>query len=259
MCIISFHFKEHPRYKLIIAANRDEFYGRPTKAAHYWEDHPTLLAGRDLKEMGTWLGITKQGKFAALTNYRDPSLEQENKVSRGEIVTSFLTSDKTPVTFLNELRDRKDEFNGFNVIVGTPDELYYYGNRQEKIIKVEPGTHSISNHLLNTPWPKVKKARKMLRDYALNHTDIETDQLFKQLNDSELAEDDSLPDTGLGKELEKQLSSVFIKTDHYGTRSSTVLLVTHDDEVTFVERTYNSGSFKHEEKFNFSIKKPAKR
>lgn len=256
MCIISFHFQEHPRYKLIIAANRDEFYERPTKEAHLWKDEPNILAGRDLKEMGTWLGITKEGRFAALTNYRDPTNEKQNKVSRGEIVSSFLTSQKNAPEYLSQLREKKEDYNGFNVLVGTPDELYYYGNRQEDILKIKAGTHSISNHLLNTPWPKVTNAKSMLREYVMNHEQIDVEILFSQLNNQQLADDDLLPKTGVGLPLERQLSPIFIQTDNYGTRSSTVILVTQDNEVTFIERTYNSGSIKKENKFEYKIKNP---
>lgn len=253
MCIISFHVQNHPTYKLIIAANRDEFYARPTKNAHFWEDEPSILAGRDLKEMGTWLGITKQGRFAALTNYRDPQLEKNNKISRGSIITNFLTSDIDAPEYLAALRDNKDNYNGFNVIAGTVDDLYYYGNQQEKIMKLDAGTYSVSNHLLNTPWPKVKKASEMLHQYVSTHEKVEHSALFSQLHYSEIAEDELLPETGVGIELERQLSPIFIKTDNYGTRSSTVLLVTHDNDVLFVEQTYNDGSFKQEQTFTFSI------
>src|SRR5690625_2784716 len=253
MCIISFHFQEHPYYKLIVAANRDEFYDRPTEEAHFWEDEPNILAGRDLKEMGTWLGMTKEGRFAALTNFRDSTSEKKNKVSRGEIVSSFLTSDQIAPDFLYELQTKKENYNGFNVLVGTADELYYYGNRQKDISKINPGTHSISNHLINSPWPKVNKARTMLREYVKSTERIDIEELFSQLNNQEIANDDLLPETGVSLTLERQLSPVFIQTDNYGTRSSTVILVTHDDEVTFIERTYNSGAFKKENKFNFTI------
>lgn len=255
MCIISFHLQNHERYKLIVVANRDEFYERPTKEAHYWDDHNQILAGRDLQEMGTWLGITKEGRFAALTNYRDLASEQPNRISRGEIVKAFLTGKTDARLYLESIRNSKNEYNGFNVIVGSPDDLYYYGNRQSEIIHLDGGTYSLSNHLLNTPWPKVEKARTMLQDYVTTHRNIDIEILFEQLINDELAPDQLLPNTGVGIELERQLSPIFIRTNNYGTRSSTVLLVTHDNDVTFIERTYNSGSFKKENKFSFKIKK----
>lgn len=251
MCIISFDYKQHPKYKLIVVANRDEFYRRPTEAAHFWEDEPNLVAGRDLQARGTWLGMTKDKRFAALTNYRDLDNERADKRSRGEIITNFLTSNDSPQAYLQKLDAISDEYNGFNVLVGSADELYYYGNQQNKIVEIEPGTHSISNHLLNTPWPKVRRARENLSDYISKHEELEVERLFEQLDNRELAKDDLLPDTGVGLELERQLSPIFIQTENYGTRASTVILVSHDNEVTFIERTFNSGSFKFERKFEF--------
>src|SRR5699024_4186363 len=170
-----------------------------------------------LKQMGKWLGITKEGRFAALTNYRDLKNEQSNKVSRGEIVRSFLTGQQHAQAFLHDLRNNKKNYNGFNVLVGTTDELYYYGNRQENIVKIDAGSHSISNHLLNTPWPKVAKARRNLREYVMNTERVDVERLFEQLNDHEHANDDLLPNTGVGLELERELSPVFIKTENYET------------------------------------------
>ncbi len=253
MCIISFHLDEHPRYKLVIAANRDEFYARPTKEAHFWDDQPNLLAGRDLKEMGTWLGITRDGKFAALTNYRDPKNEKACSTSRGHIVTSYLTGKQTGLDFLHDLRNDQAKYNGFNILVGTINDLFYYGNRQMDIIRVSPGSHSMSNHLLNSPWPKVQHAKDMLHTYVSNEMELDPNVLFHQLQNDRQASDEELPNTGVGLPLERQLSPVFIKTDDYGTRSSTVILVTKDNHVTFRERTYHQGAFKKENKFSFYI------
>src|SRR5699024_4895365 len=125
MCIITFHLHQHPTYKLILLANRDEFYDRPTAPAYFWEDHPSTLAGRDLKAMGTWMGVTKQGRIAALTNYRNPSEEAVNKQSRGHIVRSFLTSDLSAKAFCQALQNERESYNGFNLLAGTPDQLYF--------------------------------------------------------------------------------------------------------------------------------------
>lgn len=251
MCIITFHYKQHPTYKLIVVANRDEFYERPTKALHFWDDEPNVLAGRDLKALGTWLGMTKEKRFAALTNFRDLKNERDDRKSRGEIVRNFLTSSVSPREYLEELHKESDEYNGFNVLVGSPDELYYYSNIQKEIVEISPGTHSISNHLLNTPWPKVKRAKEKLNSYVMNHEELDVEHLFHQLYDREIAHDDELPDTGVGIELERKLSPIFIQTENYGTRASTVILVNHDNETTFIERTFNSGSLKSERKFTF--------
>lgn len=255
MCIISFHFQQHPKYKLIVVANRDEFYRRPTKHVHFWEDKPNILAGRDLEANGSWMGITKEGRFAALTNYRDVKyFSSTGKRSRGEIVTNFLSGSMDAEYYLQQLHQHRDNYNGFNVIVGTADELYYYGNEQGKIVKIEPGTHSLSNELLNSPWPKVERAKSLLSSYVLNNDTIEAKELFSQLHDDTIAADDKLPNTGVGISLERQLSPIFIRTEDYGTRSSSVLLITHDNEVQFIERVFNDGQFKQEIAYDFTIK-----
>ncbi|HSI68404.1 MAG TPA: NRDE family protein, partial [Planococcus sp. (in: firmicutes)] len=148
MCLILFQYRQHPEYKLIVAANRDEFYGRPAKEASFWEDQPDILAGRDLLQMGTWLGVTKSGRFAALTNFRDPSLPEAGKISRGALVWDYLAVDSPPKKFLEALDP--DAYTGFNVLLGDLDNLYYYSNLQKDLIKISPGTHGLSNHLLNT-------------------------------------------------------------------------------------------------------------
>lgn len=254
MCIVSFHFAQHPKYKLIVAANRDEFYRRPTKGAHFWEDEPYILAGRDLEAKGTWLGITKEGRFAALTNFRDPKyFDRTDKRSRGEIVTNFLKSKDTPLAYLEKLHAKSNQYNGFNILLGTPDELYYYGNEEKKIKKIKAGTHSLSNALLNTPWPKVIRAKRLLKEYVTKTETVDPNILFQQLHDQTKAPDHALPNTGIGLTLERDLSPIFIRTDDYGTRCSTVILVTKDNKVEFFERTFNDGEFKEERAFQFNI------
>jgi len=250
MCLINFQFHEHDQYKFVLAANRDEFYERPTSRANFWEDDENILAGRDLLQMGTWLGITKNGRFAALTNYRDLPEDTEGKTSRGAIVRDYLATDAYPSDFLELIREKKNQFNGFNILVGGADQLFYYSNIQDEIIEVPVGTHSLSNHLLNTPWPKVVKGKSRLENYLKTHSEVNPDDLFTMLGDRELANDDELPDTGVGLELERQLSPLFIKTPGYGTRSSTVLLIDHQNKVTFFERTYENGEQTDERHFS---------
>jgi uncharacterized protein with NRDE domain len=253
MCLITFHYNEHPNYPLIVVTNRDEFYERPTAQAHFWEDNPAILAGRDLSRLGTWLGITKTGRFAALTNYREPGEESINKKSRGDIIRNFLTADGTTAEFMEMLEKTKDQYAGFNLIAGRLGELVYFSNRQDGISQIPAGTHGLSNHLLNTPWPKVVKGKTRLRKYVLQQEELETDSLFKVLSDETPAPDEELPNTGVELELERQLSSQFIKLPHYGTRSSTVLLIDSHQSVTFVERTYVKGSQIDERKFHFQV------
>ncbi|WP_414672256.1 NRDE family protein [Lentibacillus sp.] len=253
MCLINFHFQDHPNYKLIIAANRDEIYERPTAPAQFWDDNPDILAGRDLIGMGTWLGITKSGRVAALTNYRDPNEDRSNKRSRGHIVRHFLESSIPAADFFTKLQNEKDLYTGFNFIGGSPEQLYYYSNIQNEMSQVSTGTHGLSNAFLNTPWPKVVKGKEKLAQYVKQHSTIETGPLFDIIADAEKAPDENLPDTGVGLDLERKLSPLFIKTDGYGTRASTVLLVDRNNHVTFVERTYDRGKFDNESRFSFQL------
>ncbi|MBP1970085.1 uncharacterized protein with NRDE domain [Virgibacillus natechei] len=253
MCLINFHLNDHPNYKLIVAANRDEFYGRPTAPANFWEDEPHILAGRDLVQMGTWLGVTKQGRFAALTNFRDPDHMQAGTYSRGEIVTNYLANDISATSFLHTLKQDKGKYVGFNVIVGDKDQLFHYNNVHDEITEIAPGTHGLSNDTLNTPWPKVTKGKKNLRDYVMNQEKIQPDELFEIISDAEHARDEDLPETGVGIEFERKLSPLFIQTPDYGTRSSTVLLIDNQDNVTFHERVYDKGIFKKENQFSFQM------
>ncbi|WP_060680276.1 NRDE family protein [Virgibacillus halodenitrificans] len=253
MCLINLHFQQHANYKLIVAANRDEFYDRPTKQAHFWDDKPFILAGRDLRQMGTWMGITKNGRFAALTNYRDPSQAETGKRSRGSIVTNFLSGNVKPIEYLSSLQKDKDNFAGFNVILGSSDSLYYYSNQENKIRPINDGTHSLSNHLLNSPWPKVTKGRGKLKEYVQTHPEMIHDDLLQLVADAEMAEDHALPDTGVGLKLERYLSPLFIKADGYGTRASTILTIDINKMVHFTERTYEGGIAKNEVSYHFKI------
>ncbi|MGN7387457.1 NRDE family protein [Sporosarcina sp. SAFN-015] len=253
MCLINFHFQDHPIYRLIVAANRDEFYERPTAPAHFWEDKPYLLAGKDLSQGGTWLGITKKGRFAALTNYRNPSEQKKNVRSRGEIVTNFLDSDLTAAEFLKSLQRKQAEYAGFNVIVGTSDELFYYSNIENEVKEISPGTYGLCNHFIDTPWPKVVKGKADLRGLVEQKRVIQSSELFDILQHAEPFPDEQLPDTGVGKQLERILSSLFIKSEGYGTRSSTALLIDNENNITFVERTYRDGEFVEDRTFSFSI------
>ena len=155
MCLILFAYRSLPDYRLVLAANRDEFYDRPTRHVAFWDDAPEILAGRDLKAGGTWMGITKKGRFAAITNYRDSGMTIENAPSRGDLVKDFLIGKSRPHDYLESLQNKGQDYNGFNLIIGDGNELFYYSNRDGNIHNIEPGVHGLSNHLLNTPWPKV--------------------------------------------------------------------------------------------------------
>lgn len=254
MCLINFQYQLHPNYQLIIAANRDEFYKRPTANAHFWEDEPNVLAGRDLEKRGTWLGITKEGRFAALTNYRAPAHMQAKKHSRGKIVSDYLTGNKTPENYIHDIQQMKELYSGFNLLLGNSNHLIYYNNIENTMTKVDSGTHSLSNHFLNTPWPKVEKGKHLLNAYITEHQIVDPEVLFTILANDEIAKDEDLPRTGIDLSLERQLSPLFIDYGDYGTRCSTILLITKNNDVTFIERTFHQGKLQGENRFSFSIK-----
>lgn len=242
MCLILFAYNVHPTYKLIVAANRDEFYGRETAPAHFWKDRPEILAGRDLEKMGTWMGVTKNGRFAAVTNYRDPKEITNGKLSRGELVSNYLKSSETPENYMKNMESSAGLYPGFNLLAGGPNDLYYFSNITKKSTKIERGIHGVSNHLLNTEWPKVKQGKKNLAHIMNQKDETMIESLFSILQNNDVAPDESLPKTGVTLELERLLSSMFIKSEGYGTRSSTVLLMT-DNEVIFNERVYSEAVY----------------
>jgi uncharacterized protein with NRDE domain len=243
MCLILFAIQHHPFYDLILLANRDEFYNRPSAPACFWKDFPTLLAGRDLQAGGTWLGITKQGKIAAITNYRDPSLYKINAPSRGLLVSDFLQNAKDTKEYLSSINQRVSDYNGFNLILGQRNRLFWHSNRSSQIRSLSSGIYGISNHLLDSPWPKVIRGKAMLRNIISKGKELSQEEVFEQvfqyLRDNHVPDDRDLPDTGIGLERERMLSSIFITSPGYGTRSSTILLIDKDNQVTLIERTYS--------------------
>lgn len=236
MCVIFFAHRVHPVHPLILIANRDEFYDRPTAAASRWEDRPEIFAGRDLVHGGTWLGITDSGRFAAVTNYRQPSAPG-GKRSRGALVSGFLGSSRSPADFLDKIRECSEYFSGFNLIAGDRDTVAYFSNREGVVRTLEPGIYGLSNHLLDTPWPKVRGGKERFAA-AITPANINPDNLFEILGDKSLAPDDELPDTGVGYEREKLLSAIFIETPVYGTRSSSIVLADNDFGLSLEERTF---------------------
>lgn len=240
MCLLLISYNTHPKYKLIIAANRDEFYNRPAEPAHLWNDS-NILAGKDLKAGGTWLGITRTGRFAAITNYRDKAELISDAPSRGDLVTGFLNANSSTQEFAQHISERADQYNGYNLIFADKTNISYFSNKSKKHIVLTPGIYGLSNHLLDTPWPKVEKSKKSFTG-ILNNVNVSPDDLFEILSDKSIPPDELLPDTGIGLEIERAVSPVFVSTPLYGTRSSTVLFIDRAGEVTFIERTLNINS-----------------
>jgi uncharacterized protein with NRDE domain len=253
MCLIFLSLNHHPDYKLIVAANRDEFYARKTAPAHFWVDHPEILGGRDLEASGTWMAMNKKGKISLVTNYRDPAAINPNAPSRGQLVSDFLLYEDTPEQYLTKISERAAQYNGFNLLTGYANELWYLSNYRKGIQKLESGIHGLSNHLLDTPWPKVHRGKQKFAE-VISKSSIEPETLFELLYDEQRADDQLLPDTGIGLERERALSSMFIKTNGYGTRCSTVIMISRDDRVLFAERVFDLDTFAHRtSRFEFSI------
>ncbi len=233
MCLIALAYKQHPDYPLILAANRDEFRSRPAAPAGWWADRPDVFAGRDLQAGGTWLGLTRQGHFAALTNHRDLHLPQTQGPSRGALVVQALQGDMDPAA--------TGIYAGFNLLYGPLDALRYHNNVQPVDMPLAPGIHGLSNAFLNTPWPKVRRAVQAMSDALDPGTTPDVDALFHLLADAEPAPDQALPRTGLSLEMERMVSSVHIPGQDYGTRCSTVLLMDTGGRVHIQERTWPTG------------------
>ena len=243
MCLVFIALNNHPQYKVIVAANRDEFYERKTAPASFWKDQPGIVGGRDLEAAGTWMAMNTHGKVALVTNYRDPANINPQAPSRGKLVSDFLTNDKTPENYLHEIQTTANHYNGFNLLVGHLDDWWYLSNYKPGIQKLEPGIYGLSNHLLNTEWPKVKRGKEKFTKFI--EYDFLPEDLFRMLYDEQRAEDQALPDTGVGLDRERALSPMFIKTKGYGTRCSTVLLIDKENRVQYFERTYNVETFEY--------------
>lgn len=256
MCLILLAWRAHPDYPLVVAANRDEFFSRRTAAADFWDDAPDVLAGRDLEAGGTWLGVTRSGRFAALTNYRDPARNKAGAPSRGELVSRFLTSGQDPRAYLSELESSADRYNGFNLVFGDLDVLWCFSNCGEGEQALAPGVYGLSNHLLDTPWPKVARGKSAL-NAALQALPDEV-PLFDLLRDDRIAPDDALPRTGVSLEWERLLSAAFVRSSQYGTRSATVLLRDLSGRVRFVEQGFLPDASPGERReFAFTVSEPA--
>lgn len=238
MCVILFSYRVDEKFPLVLLANRDERYDRPAARAAFWADFPEVFGGRDLTAGGTWLAVGEGGRFAAVTNYREPLVPATGKRSRGTLVPEFLTSAESPNSYLKSVAERAHEFAGFNIIAGridgTADEICWFANRGDAgVVTLKPGIYGVSNHLLNTPWPKVSRGRDFL---MRNRGRPSPERSFDFLADRSEAPDDQLPETGLELDAERRLSAIFIASPNYGTRCSTYLKLDRSGRFDMEER-----------------------
>lgn len=257
MCLILFSYNSHPNYRLVVAANRDEFYERPSVPLHFWEDHPEVLAGRDLKSLGTWMGVTRSGRVAAITNYREPGVQIPDAPSRGHLISEFLIGNASVAAYLDRVKEAAWLYNGFNLLVGGTNELVYFSNRGNDVIHIESGIYGLSNHLLDTQWPKVKNGKKRLAQILEHHDTVPAKHLMNLLQNQDTAPDHQLPDTGAGTHWERTLSPIFITSPNYGTRCSTILTIDRSNLVKVIEHTWQQSQLKpvlqQKHEFDFMI------
>jgi uncharacterized protein with NRDE domain len=234
MCLLVFSFRADG--SLALVANRDESYDRPTAPLDFWADVPHVLAGRDLRGGGTWLAIHRTGRVAALTNFRRGAAAKPG-TSRGEIPSDFVRSKETPEVFLDALAGRAERYSGFSLVAGVPGRFFYFSNLDNTVRQLQPGCHGLSNHLIDTPWPKVVRAKAALQA-ALASGPPKAAQLCDLLLDRSVPPDPDLPDTGVGLALERMLAPSFIVTPDYGTRSTSALVIDARGAVDMYEKNY---------------------
>jgi len=257
MCLLAFAYKTQNHRPLIVASNRDEFYPRPTLPMHWWSEAP-ILAGKDLDAGGTWLGLSRNGRFAAVTNYRyvDESGAIESKPkSRGQLVTDFLQSDQEAIDWANKLEDDAANYGGFNLLLYDGDSLVYLNNFEDLAPQtLKPGVYALSNNRLDSPWPKVNHAREQLEQLIerkqLGADHLET--LIATLALQKTYAPELLPNTGVPQEWETLLSSPFIVAEGYGTRASAAVIISAGGEIAVAEQTYEAGETLGSQTFNFN-------
>ncbi|UCH47426.1 MAG: NRDE family protein [Betaproteobacteria bacterium] len=247
MCLIVFAWKSHPSYPLVLAANRDEFLDRPTRQLDYWEDLPSVLGGRDLEKGGSWFATHVDGRWAAVTNYRDGGTASSPPgLSRGHLVSNYVASGDQAQDYARHITQPLAEYPGCNLLVGDSQSLFFVSNRfqgerRAAAESVVSGVHGLSNHSLDTPWPKVQRAKRKMQQLIDNGSELHEDELFGLLADRTPAQDEELPSTGVPVEWERVLSPPFIVSDSYGTRASTVVLMGLDGAVSVHERSFGAG------------------
>ena len=253
MCIVFFSYKSHPRYSLIVAFNRDEYFARETLPAHFWEG-TSVLAGKDVVRGGTWFGMTREGRYSWLTNFRSGKRPVSGQKSRGALVKNYLLTEETPGDYLRKVDEEALLYGGCNLVVGDGKQLHYYSTITRKIQELSPGIYGLSNHLLDTAWPKLAYGKQAFAA-AVQHEDEQQirDELLQLMRNRRRASVFKLPKTGVSKYFEWYLSAIFVDMHRhgYGTRSTTLLLITYEGTANYYEYTHRNTS---SDLLEFSIK-----
>jgi uncharacterized protein with NRDE domain len=239
MCLIAWNWQPDSATRLLLVANRDEFYARAALPLHWWDGDQSpaeVLAGKDLQGGGTWLGVTRTGRLAALTNYRSADPQRTDTPSRGELVAAFLHSDMDADAYLRQLARRAEHYNPFNLLVCDGHQLMGLESRGSKVLTLQPGVGAVSNADFQTPWPKLTQLKRRLQNQVERQA-TDAPSLLPLLQDRTLADDAELPHTGVPLALERALSATFIATPDYGTRACSVLAI-HQKHVAFTEQSF---------------------
>lgn len=237
MCLMLFGYRLHPEYPLVVAANRDEFHHRPAAPAQWW-DEPDILAGRDLEAGGSWMGVNRRGRFAAVTNFRDPATQRPGLRSRGVLIVETLQDARPGESILQDLQAHGQLYNGFNLIFGGIDGVFSYASHDGSARALTPGLYGLSNHLLETSWPKVVRGKAKLQQYLESTAAPALAPLLELLSDRSVVPDEELPQTGVSLDWERRLAPMFIVSPDYGTRASTALIMHRDGRIWFAERSF---------------------
>lgn len=260
MCLAVIALDAHPRYSVVLAANRDEYHARPAQAAHWWTDGDAspILAGRDLAQGGTWLGLAPDGRFAFVTNVREPGRFDPGAPSRGALVPALLRARRDYADALAAMVADAQRYNGFNLVAGDTSSGAFGSNRADRVVRLARGIHGVSNAGLDTPWPKLVRAKAGLAAWVASG-DTDRAALWQVLTDTRIASDNELPSTGITRERERLLSSPFIVSDDYGTRCSTLVMLGRDGVAQFVERSFDpKGRATGEVAFRFALDQSAR-
>lgn len=237
MCLVALSWLSHPRWRLLLAGNRDEFHERPTAPLQPWPaPHAGVLAGRDLRSGGSWVGIDRRGRAAVVTNVRDP-LASASGPSRGRLIADYLAGSADAAAYAEVMRGKAAEYPPFNLLLADAERCQYLGNHPADCRALAPGIHGMSNGRLDAPWPKTRRLSERLADWQASGASA-FDRLWDALADETLAADATLPDTGVGLELERRLSPAFIRGHDYGTRASTIVAIDHDGHGWIHERRF---------------------